>query len=403
MISKTIYPNGSVVTEYQPSFIMGCACKGNCNCISQTWPKYNQSIYSLTNQQPQVCVQYPMQATVNDQTFYRTNLTSQDNLKNQTIYNIMPSPTKEADNYNPYVLNPFAINSYLQQGYPANLYPVPKNKDWSLVQGEGIRFEEYETGLKIHNAGVLRVSMSQVIGSGIIVQNTGSNKEPQFVIGINNKEFASTNNLIQEVTFNGKAYTPIAGKIYINSGASGTPISKLNSIDNSISIISTSVGEYNIETAKVSVKGSNTKATVNDRRLVNFVDGVNTSPKLTNDNQVSFDVTGVVKSVNNQIPDGNGNISITIASQSIFYQFRKTLTASDITAFQNSGVDIITMTIAQGSKPAVVSGTDGVMIYINGTFLPLDKYTRNGSSITISSSVTINANDSLSIIIIKSN
>lgn len=61
------------------------------------------------------------------------------------------------------------------------------------------------------------------------------------------------------------------------------------------------------------------------------------------------------------------------------------------------------MTIAQGSKPAVVSGTDGVMVYINGTFLPLDKYTRNGSSITISSSVTINANDSLSIIIIKSN
>jgi hypothetical protein len=454
MITKTTYPNGSVITEYQNHYSKRCGCDGSCNCISQIYPKYeNDNHYILENQQPKTCVKHPInpcdcnnlsvqqvlplyntnpnfsfsQATQspshpqNNQTYYATSETSNQSIKNKTpyqqthhfnaqtnTYNILPKSNntynlnKEADIYNPYTLNPFAINSYLQTGYPANLYQVPKLKDWALVQGDGIRFEEYETGLKLHNAGLKNLAISGISGSGVIVQNTGTSQEPKYIVGINTNEFAANNNLTQEINFNGKSYTPINGKIFINSGATGTPISKLNSLDNTISIIPTAVGEYNIQTSKISVKGVNTKTNSVDRKLVEFTDGLNTAAKLSNDNQVSFDVTGVVKTVNNQLPDNNGNVAVSVASQTIFYQFRKILTAGDITAFQTAGVDVISMTVNQGNKPTQLTNSDGVMIYINDKFLGLDKYTRSGNIITLGAINTINANDSLSIVVIKS-
>ena len=416
MITTTTYPNGSVITEYQNYLTKPCSCEGSCNCISQVYPKYNQQHYLLNNQQPTVCVEHPIDTCdcntfnksfsfnpIQDNTFYRTANTSNENLvANQTVYNILPKVNNEADIYNPFVLNPFAINSYLQTGYPANLYQVPKNKDWALVQGNGIRFEEYETGLKLHNQGVLKLSISAISGSGLVAQNTGTLQEPNYVLGINNKEFAKSNNLVQEVVLNGKSYTPLDGVVYLNSGASGTPINRVTSIDNTIIINPTSVGVINIETAKIAVKGLNTTTTIINQKILEFVDGVNSVPKLTNSNQVSIDVIGVVKTVNNQVPDQSGNVTVSIASQTLFYQSRKVMTASDILAFQSTGVDIISMSITQGSKPAQLNGSDGVMMYINGTFLPLDKYTRANNVINISNTVTINPNDSLTIIIIKS-
>lgn len=403
MIITTTSTNGSVVTEYQNYFSKGCGCNGGCNCISQTYPKYDQQHYLLNGQKDVTHVVNPMNNCIpnnqQDNTFYRTDMTSNQNIIN---YNILPKVNKEADNYNPFVLNPFAINSYLQTGYPANVYPVPKNKDWALVQGNGIRFEEYETGLKIHNQGVLRVSIAGVVSSGVTVINTGTLQESNFVIGINNKEFAINNNLVQEVVFNGKSYTPNNGVVFINSGASGSPITTLTSIDNSIAIIPTSIGTYNIQTAKVTVKGVPTKTTLSNQKLVDFVDGVNTTPKITNDNQVSFDVTGIVKTVNNQTPDLNGNVTVAATPLSIFFQYRKVLALSDISSFQSSGVDIVSMSINQGMKPNQIVSSDGVMLYLNSDYLPLDKYTRAGNVITINNSVSLNANDSLSIVVIKS-
>lgn len=409
-VTKTTNPNGSVITEYTNHFTCSKGCQGECKCITRVYPRYNEKHYVLPNQQFQVCVTEPTnscgQPVFNQPQFFnQVNCNNQAICNSQTVqpvYNILPKIISEADNYNPFVLNPFAINSYLQTGYPANLYQVPKNKDWALVQGKGIEFEEYETGLKLNNKGVLSTKINGVIGSGLYINNTGTLQEQDFILSVNKKEFANTNGLVQEVIFNGKSYQPNNGIIFINSGASGSPITSVSSSDGSITVSQTSVGTVNLQTAKVTVRGIPTKTSVVSPKLVDLIDSANIIPNLTNDNQVSFNLTGVVKTVNNQIPDNNGNINVTTTPQGIFYQARKVLSTSDITAFQTSGVDITTMTINQGNKPSQLVGTDGVLIYVNSSFLSLDKYVRAGNIITISTSVSLAVNDSLSIVVTKS-
>lgn len=266
------------------------------------------------------------------------------------------------------------------QGYPATTITLP-GIDYNVYSGTGIYFEQTETGFRINNGGIVSVDIRGEAGSGIIVTNTNTRNNPIFTIGVNALDLVNKANLVQKIYFNGVEYTALQGVITINSGAFGGSIQNINSPKNTILIAPASVGAVNIDVKPIKVNNVSVLPD-NDGSLINFTNGLNSTVEVVSPNIVKVNVANnsFAKSVNSLTPDANGNINITV--QKTFYQSYKTLTTGDITSLTTAGFDLVATTPTAGTNPTTISLTDGVMLYKNEQFIPMNKYIRSGSLVT---------------------
>lgn len=282
-----------------------------------------------------------------------------------------------------------------------------------IVSSDFIKFEKLlDDSIKIINNGVQDFKVKNRDDANVRLYVIGDNNNPVLSAGIVPENLINQLNLVTSAKINGNVISAQNGQL--NLGNYLGSVANVYSSDSTVEVVAT--GQERVITVKpirvnnVSIKPTKGFPAVSDNGvLLNLIDTNTVKIKnYQNDNpsenpknaKVGFEAVGFIRSINNQEPNSDGNLTISGIGGDVFFSGDKVLTAEEATIITTTGYDLTNTPTAGNTIPVGTNLVNYVTrLFKNGLLLPFSAYTITDNRIRLTG--TVAANEILSWIIQK--
>ncbi|MGL5965377.1 MAG: hypothetical protein ACRCZ2_13430 [Fusobacteriaceae bacterium] len=268
-----------------------------------------------------------------------------------------------------------------------------------IISSDYILLEKFEdNNIKIINNGVQTVSVKNTPESVVKLFISQDKNNPILSSDINENNLFGKFNLIKSVKVNGNVITSNNGEIDLGSiltsitnvySSNGTIVSQASGQERVISVKPIRVNNKDV----LPTKGN--QSLIENGVLLNLVDSdsikiIDTQKDNLSSNplksDVKFEVKNVIKSINNLMPDEDGNLTINGIGSQTFYTGDKKLTDQECLDISANGYDLSNTPTSGNTIGNNINLSSGYVLrlFVNGILLYMNEYTIINSKIKIS-------------------